>query len=449
MKYFIEGTNFMDNKISPNNIESEQTLLGAMIIHKNTIHEILDNINVDDFYKDVHKNIFKTIKKMFLKDIHVDLISLIEYLKKDSLLELSGGALYITDISNSIATIANIQTHIKIVKDNSILRKLIKISNDTLERIYKKEDPNLLIENIQKSVFDLSISETKSDIEPLNNILDRTIKHIENLYVNNLSFVGLSTGFYDLDIKLSGLQKSQMILIAARPSMGKTTFALNIAENVAIKENKTVLIFSLEMSKEQLTSKLISSITKINIQKLQTGNLDDSDLDKLVKGTEIISKAKIYIDDTPNISITEMRSKCRKLKFSTNIDLIIIDYLQLMSGNTRNENRQQEVSEISRFIKALSKEINCPIIALSQLSRAPEQRSDHRPMLSDLRESGSIEQDSDIVMLLYRDEYYNKDTEYKNIAECIIAKHRNGEVGNIKLAWIGQHSKFANLDNKH
>lgn len=449
MKYFIEGTNFMDNKISPNNIESEQTLLGAMIIHKNTIHEILDNINVDDFYKDVHKNIFKTIKKMFLKDIHVDLISLIEYLKKDSLLELSGGALYITDISNSIATIANIQTHIKIVKDNSILRKLIKISNYTLERIYKKEDPNLLIENIQKSVFDLSISETKSDIEPLNNILDRTIKHIENLYVNNLSFVGLSTGFYDLDIKLSGLQKSQMILIAARPSMGKTTFALNIAENVAIKENKTVLIFSLEMSKEQLTSKLISSITKINIQKLQTGNLDDSDLDRLVKGTEIISKAKIYIDDTPNISITEMRSKCRKLKFSTNIDLIIIDYLQLMSGNTRNENRQQEVSEISRFIKALSKEINCPIIALSQLSRAPEQRSDHRPMLSDLRESGSIEQDSDIVMLLYRDEYYNKDTEYKNIAECIIAKHRNGEVGNIKLAWIGQHSKFANLDNKH
>ena len=231
--------------------------------------------------------------------------------------------------------------------------------------------------------------------------------------------------------------------------MGKSTFDFNIAEYVSIKENNTVLIFSIEMSKEQLTSKLISSITKINIQKLQTGNLDDSDLDRLVKGTEIISKAKIYIDDTPNISITEMRSKCRKLKFSTNIDLIIIDYLQLMSGNTRNENRQQEVSEISRFIKALSKEINCPIIALSQLSRAPEQRSDHRPMLSDLRESGSIEQDSDIVMLLYRDEYYNKDTEYKNIAECIIAKHRNGEVGNIKLAWIGQHSKFANLDNKH
>ncbi|BAK81881.1 replicative DNA helicase [Candidatus Arthromitus sp. SFB-rat-Yit] len=439
----------MDNKISPNNIESEQTILGAMIIYKNTIHEIIDTINVDDFYKDAHKNIFKTIKNMFLKDIQVDLISLIEYLKKDSLLEESGGSLYITDISNSIATIANLQTHIKIVKDNSILRKLIKISNETLDRIYKKDDPNLLIENIQRSVFDLSISETKSDIEPLNNILDRTIKHIENLYINNLSFVGLSSGFYDLDLKLSGLQKSQMILIAARPSMGKTTFALNIAENVAIKENKTVLIFSLEMSKEQLTNKLISSITKINIQKLQTGNLDDSDLDQLVKGTEIISRAKIYIDDTPNISITEMRSKCRKLKFSTNIDLIIIDYLQLMSGNSRNESRQQEVSEISRFIKALSKEINCPIIALSQLSRAPEQRSDHRPMLSDLRESGSIEQDSDIVMLLYRDEYYNKDTEYKNIAECIIAKHRNGEVGTIKLAWIGQYSKFENLDNNH
>lgn len=439
----------MNNRISPNNIESEQTLLGAMIINKNTIYEIIDKINEDDFYKDSHKHIFNTIKKMFLKDIHIDIISIIEYLKKDSILESCGGALYITELSNSIATTANIQTHVKIVKDNSILRKLINISNNTLERIYKKEDPNMLIDDIQKNVFEISLSETKSEIEPINNILDRTLLNIENLYINKLSFVGLSSGFYDLDMKLSGLQKSQMILIAARPSMGKTTFALNIAENVALKEKKSVLIFSLEMSKEQLTNKLISSITKIDIQKLQTGNLDDSDLDRLVEGTGILSNAKIYIDDTPNISITEMRSKCRKLKFSTDIDLIIIDYLQLMSGNSRTESRQQEVSEISRFIKALSKEINCPIIALSQLSRAPEQRSDHRPMLSDLRESGSIEQDSDIVMLLYRDEYYNKDTEAKNIAECIVAKHRNGEVGTVKLAWIGQYSKFANLDNTH
>ena len=250
-------------------------------------------------------------------------------------------------------------------------------------------------------------------------------------------------------MKLSGLQKSQMILIAARPSMGKTTFALNIAENVATKDKKSVLIFSLEMSKEQLANKLISSITKIDMHKIQTGMLDDSDLDKLARGIGTLSEAKIFIDDTPNISISEMRAKCRKLKFSTNIDLIVIDYLQLMSGNFRTESRQQEVSEISRFIKSLSKEINCPVIALSQLSRAPEQRSDHRPMLSDLRESGSIEQDSDIVLLLYRDEYYNKDSEYKNIAECIIAKHRNGEVGTVKLAWIGQYSKFMNLDNVH
>lgn len=439
----------MDNKISPNNIESEQTILGAMIINKDTIHDTIDKLDTNDFYKDSHKYIFKTIKKMFLSDIHIDMISLVEYLKRDNLLDSCGGSLYITEISNSIATIANIQTHIKIVKDNSILRKLIDLSNNTLDRIYKKEDPQVLIENIQTNVFNMSISETKSEIEPISDILDRTLSNIENLYINKLSFVGLPSGFYDLDIKLSGLQKSQMILIAARPSMGKTTFALNIAENIAIKEKKSVLIFSLEMSKEQLTNKLISSITRIDIQKIQTGNLDDTDFDKLIDGIGIVSNAKIFIDDTPNISIVEMRSKCRKLKFSNNIDLIIIDYLQLMSGNSKNESRQQEVSEISRFIKALSKEMNCPIIALSQLSRAPEQRSDHRPMLSDLRESGSIEQDSDIVILLYRDEYYNKDTDQKNIAECIVAKHRNGEVGTIKLAWIGQYSKFANLDTIH
>ncbi len=439
----------MDNKVSPNNIESEQTILGAMIINKNLIYEILDKLNTDDFYKDSHKLIFKTIKKMFLNDIHIDIISLIEYLKKDGLLTKCGGPLYITEISNSIATTANINTHIKIIKDNSLLRKLINLSNNTLERIYKREDPQLLIDNIQKDIFDISIAESKSEIESISDILDRTLTNIEDLYVNKLSFVGLSSGFYDLDMKLSGLQKSQMILIAARPSMGKTTFALNIAENVSIKEKKNVLIFSLEMSKEQLTNKLISSITKIDIQKIQTGNLDDNDFDKLIQGIGILSESKIFIDDTPNISITEMRSKCRKLKFSNNIDLIIIDYLQLMSGTLKNESRQQEVSEISRFIKSLSKEMNCPVIALSQLSRAPEQRSDHRPMLSDLRESGSIEQDSDIVMLLYRDEYYNKDTEDKNVAECIIAKHRNGEVGTIKLAWIGQYSKFTNLDNTH
>lgn len=439
----------MENKISPNNIASEQNVLGSMILNKGIIHEVIENLNKDDFYKDAHKNIFKTIKKLFLKDIHIDIISLIEFLKNDNLLEASGGASYITEISNSITTTANIQTHIKIIKDNSKLRKLIDLSNNTLERVYKKEDPDNLIDDIQKNIFNISLLENKSEIEFISDILDRTLLNIENLYINKGSFVGISSGFYDLDMKTSGFQKAQMILIAARPSMGKTTFALNIAENAAIKDKKNVLIFSLEMSKEQLANKLISSITKIDMQKLQTGSLDDGDLDKLAEGIGTLADAKIFIDDTPNISIAEMRAKCRKLKFSTEIDLIIIDYLQLMSGNSRNESRQQEVSEISRFIKSLSKEINCPVIALSQLSRAPEQRSDHRPMLSDLRESGSIEQDSDIVLLLYRDEYYNKDTEFKNIAECIVAKHRNGEVGTVKLGWIGQYSKFVNLDNIH
>ncbi len=439
----------MENKISPNNIDSEQNVLGSMILNKEIIYEVIEVLNIDDFYKDAHKNIFKTIKKLFLEDIHIDMISLIEYLKKDNILESSGGSTYITEIATSITTTANIQTHIKIIKDNSKLRKLIYLSNSTLERVYKKEDPNDLIEDLQKEIFNISLLENKSEIEFIGNILDRTIINLENLYINRGSFIGILSGFYDLDMKISGFQKSQMILIAARPSMGKTTFALNIAENVAIKYKKNVLIFSLEMSKEQLANKLLSSITKIDMQKLQTGLLDELDLDKIAEAIGTLSDARIFIDDTPNISISEMRAKCRKLKFSKEIDLIIIDYLQLMSGSYKTENRQQEVSEISRFIKALSKEMNCPIIALSQLSRAPEQRSDHRPMLSDLRESGSIEQDSDIVILLYRDEYYNKDTEFKNIAECIIAKHRNGEVGTVKLGWIGQYSKFVNLDDTH
>ena len=435
----------INNKVTPNNIESEQNVLGAMIINKNIIYEVIEVLNKEDFYKDAHKHIFNTIKNLFLKDVHIDIISLIEYLKRDNLLELCGGTSYITELANSIITTSNLSTHLKIIKDNSKLRKLVELSNNTLKKIYKKEDPNLLIENIQKDIFNLSLSEDKSSIEPINDILDKTLSNIEKLYFNKDSFSGLPSGFYDLDEKLSGFQKSQMILVAARPSMGKTTFALNIAENIALKNKKNVLIFSLEMSKEQLVNKLISSITEIDMNKLQTGKLSDSDLEKLTNGVSILYNSKIFIDDTPNISISEMKAKCRKLKFTTEINLIVIDYLQLMSGNTRTESRQQEVSEISRFIKALSKEIECPVIALSQLSRAPEQRADHRPLLSDLRESGSIEQDSDIVLLLYRDDYYNKDTEHKNIAECIIAKHRNGETGTIKLAWRGQYSKFSNL----
>ena len=279
--------------------------------------------------------------------------------------------------------------------------------------------------------------------------MERGFLEIERLFNNKGEITGVSSGIKDLDAKTSGFQKGDMVLIAARPSMGKTTFSLNIAENAALKEGKSVVIFSLEMSKEQLAYKLLCSQANVDMLKLRTGNLDDDDWERIARATGPLSKAKIYIDDTAGITVMEMRSKCRKIKMEHGIDMILIDYLQLMSGSSGNDNRQQEVSEISRSIKALAKEMECPVIALSQLSRAPEQRADHRPMLSDLRESGSIEQDADVVMFLYRDEYYNKETEEKNIGECIIAKQRNGPVGTVKMAWIGAHSKFADLDLVH
>jgi len=278
--------------------------------------------------------------------------------------------------------------------------------------------------------------------------LERSFQQIEKLFNNKGDITGVGSGFMDLDAKTSGFQKGDMVLIAARPSMGKTTFALNIAEHAALREGKSVVIFSLEMSKDQLAYKLLCSEANVDMLALRTGNLEDKDWDSIARASGPLSKAKIYIDDTAGVTVMEMRSKCRRIKIEHGIDLIMIDYLQLMSGSG-SESRQQEVSEISRSIKALAKEMECPVIALSQLSRAPEQRADHRPMLSDLRESGSIEQDADVVMFLYRDEYYNKETEEKNVGECIIAKQRNGPVGTVKLAWLGQFSKFGNLDTVH
>ena len=302
-----------------------------------------------------------------------------------------------------------------------------------------------MLDSAEKKIFDISENRTNNDFEPLKDVLERGFLEIERLYNNKGEITGIGSGITDLDAKTSGFQKGDMVLIAARPSMGKTTFALNIAEHAALREGKSVVIFSLEMSKEQLAYKLLCSEANVDMLKLRTGALEDKDWENIARATGPLSKAKIYIDDTAGVTVMEMRSKCRRIKMEYGIDLILIDYLQLMSGSN-SESRQQEVSEISRSIKALAKEMECPVIALSQLSRAPEQRADHRPMLSDLRESGSIEQDADIVMFLYRDEYYNKETEDKNIAECILAKQRNGPVGTVKMAFIGALSKFGNLD---
>jgi len=434
----------------PQSVEAEQSVIGSMIIDKHSISKVLEGLEEEDFYRDGHKVIYKTILEMFRNDIAIDLLTLLEYLKSTDMLERAGGVTYITELSSSVPTTANISAYIKIVSDKSTLRKLIKASTAIIEESYTNQSQvEDVVDIAEKQIFNIAEKRTTKDFEPLSDVLERGFAQIEKLFNNKGELTGVGSGFTDLDAKTSGFQSGDMILIAARPSMGKTTFALNIAEHAALREHKSVVIFSLEMSKEQLAYKLLCSEANVDMLKLRTGTLEDKDWENIAMAAGPLSKAKVYIDDSAGVTVMEMRSKCRRLKIEYGIDLIVIDYLQLMSGGAGSDNRQQEVSEISRSIKALAKEMECPVIALSQLSRAPEQRADHRPMLSDLRESGSIEQDADIVMFLYRDEYYNKETEDKNMAECIIAKQRNGPVGTARLAWLGQYSKFGNLDVMH
>jgi len=434
----------------PQSIEAEQSVIGSMIIDKNAIAKVLEGLEEEDFYRDGHKVIYKAILEMFRNDIAIDLLTIFEYLKSTDMLERAGGVTYITELSSSMPTTANLSAYIKIVSDKSTLRRLIKASTAIIEESYTNQSRvEEVVDIAEKKIFNIAEKRTTKDFEPLGDVLERGFAQIEKIFNNKDVLTGVGSGFSDLDSKTSGFQSGDMILIAARPSMGKTTFALNIAEHAALKEHKSVVIFSLEMSKEQLAYKLLCSEANVDMLKLRTGTLEDKDWENIAMAAGPLSKAKVYIDDSAGVTVMEMRSKCRRLKIEYGIDLIVIDYLQLMSGGSGSDNRQQEVSEISRSIKALAKEMECPIIALSQLSRAPEQRADHRPMLSDLRESGSIEQDADIVMFLYRDEYYNKETEDKNIGECIIAKQRNGPVGTARLAWLGQYSKFGNLDVIH
>lgn len=434
----------------PHNIEAEQSVIGAMLIDKTSIAMAVEVLKSEDFYKDAHKIIYSTILEMFQKDTAVDLITLGEYLQSTERLDSVGGITYITEIYNSVPSTANLSAYIKIVEEKAMLRRLIRASTETMEDSYNMQDNvPLVLDKAEKRIFDIAEKRTTNDVESMSAVLERGFLEIERLYNNKGQITGVPSGFPELDAKTSGFQKGDMILVAARPSMGKSTFALNLVQYAALRAGKTAVIFSLEMSKEQLAYKLLCSEANVDMLKLRTGNLEDKDWENIARASGPLAGTKIFVDDTAGLSIMEMRSKCRKLKIEYGLDMIVIDYLQLMSGNTATESRQQEVSEISRSIKALAKEMQCPVIALSQLSRAPEQRADHRPMLSDLRESGSIEQDADLVMFLYRDEYYNQETEDKNVAECIIAKQRNGPTGTVKLAWLGQYSKFGSLDTVH
>lgn len=437
-------------RVPPNNMEAEQSVIGAMLLDKNAISTASEILRGEDFYKESHRLIFETILELYDKDEPVDLVTLVDSLRGKGILETVGGITYLSNLASSVPTTSNVKYYAKIVEDKSTLRKLIMSSSSTIEKCYEaSEDVASILDKAEKDIFDISQKAMVHDFEPMSRILEKGFNEIERMYINKGSITGVPSGFPDLDSKTSGFQKGDLVLIAARPSMGKTAFALNIAQYAAIRNNNSVAIFSLEMSKEQLAYRMLCAEANVDMLKLRTGNLDDDDWVRLAKSAGPLASAKIFIDDTPGISVTEMRSKCRRLKIEHGLDMIIVDYLQLLQGRGKSENRQQEVSDISRSLKTLAKEIDAPVISLSQLSRAPEARSDHRPMLSDLRESGSIEQDADVVCFLYRDEYYNKESEKKNIAEVIISKQRNGPTGTVELAFIGKYTKFGTLDRIH
>lgn len=430
-------------RIPPHSVESEQSILGSILLDKDAIITVTETIKPDDFYKEAHKIIYECMITLSNKGEPIDLITLTEELRKQGHLNDIGGISYITSLSTIVPTTSNVKYYADIVKEKSVLRKLIKASNEIINLGYsgatKIED---VLEQAEKSIFDILQEKTSDDFKSINLVLMDAYDMIEKLYTNKSDVTGITTGFKDLNKKINGLQRTDLILIAARPAMGKTAFSLNLVQNAALKGDASVAVFSLEMSKEQLVQRMLSSQSSVELKKIKTGTLNDNDWPRIIDAMAVLSDAKIHIDDTPGIKISELRSKCRKLKIEKGLDLVLIDYLQLMEGEGNNESRQQEISKISRSLKILAKELNCPVVALSQLSRAPEQRADHRPMLSDLRESGAIEQDADIVMFLYRDEYYHADSESKNIGEVIIAKNRHGETGSVELVWLGEVQRF-------
>lgn len=435
-------------RIPPHSIEAEQSVLGSMILDKEAINTAIEILRPEDFYKEANGEIFEAILVLFNKNEPVDLITLSEELKRRGTLENVGGVTYLANLSSGVHTTLNTKYYCNIVEEKSLLRQLIKSSNEIMGKAYEdSEDVHAIIEKAEKDIFDITQGSHREGFSPISEVLLDSFAKIEEMAANEGGLTGLTTGFIDIDDKLSGLQKSDLILLAARPSMGKTAFGINIATNSALKAKASVAIFSLEMSKEQLVQRMISATAHVDLQKIISGRLTEDEWLQIINSMGPLSQAQIFIDDTPGISLMEMKAKCRRLKMEKGLDLVLIDYLQLMQMEGHSENRQQEISAISRGLKGLAKEMDCPVIALSQLSRAPELRADHRPILSDLRESGAIEQDADVVLFLYRDEYYHEESEKKNIGEVIIAKHRNGPTGTVELVWKKEFTKFLNKEN--
>ena len=434
-------------RVLPHSLEAEQSVIGSMLMDREAVIAASEIITGSDFYQQQYGIMFDAMVELFNEGKPVDLVTLQDRLKEKDVPPEVSSLDFVRDIMTMVPTSANIKSYANIVSEKAVLRRLIKTTEEIAGACYAGKEPleNILADT-EKSVFDLLQNKGGQEFVPIKQVAINVLEKIEDAYRNQGTVTGIPSGFIDLDYKLSGFQPSDFILIAARPSMGKTAFVLNIADYIAVRRQKTCLIFSLEMSKEQLVNRMLAMESNVDSQKLRTGTLTDADWDAVVEGIGTIGNSKLIIDDTPGISVMELRSKCRKVKLEYGLDLVMIDYLQLMTGSAKNgDNRQQEISEISRSLKALARELNAPVIALSQLSRACESRTDHRPMLSDLRESGAIEQDADVVMFLYRDDYYNKDTDTPNVAEVIIAKQRNGPIGTVNLGWRPELTRFVNM----
>ena len=448
----------IEERVPPQNIEAEQAVLGAMLIDKEAIAKATEVLSADDFYREAHRVIFSAMLELYNKNEAVDMVTVTEILKRDNKLEDIGGIAYITSLANVVLTAANVKYHAEIVAENSVLRQLVRVSTEIAAMGYEaNEDVGTLLDTAESRILEISNRKKKNDFTAINDILMDSVQSIESLLQNKGGLTGLPAGFADLDKLTSGLHPSDFIILAARPSMGKTALALNIVQNVALRAHKviggeprSVAFFSLEMSKEQLVNRMLCAEAGIDSQRLRVGEMHDEDWTHLWDACDTMSRAKIYIDDTAGITAMDMRSRARRLKAEHGLDLIVVDYLQLMQGSGKRNNsgdRQQEVSEISRSLKALARELDVPVLALSQLSRSVESRQVKRPMLSDLRESGSLEQDADIVAFLYREDYYNPETENKH-TELIIAKHRNGPVDTVNLFFQKQFTKFVGFTKR-
>ncbi|SEQ06440.1 primary replicative DNA helicase [Piscibacillus halophilus] len=435
----------------PHNIEAEQSVLGAIFLQPNAIVSASEILEPDDFYRVNHQRIFEVMIRLTDKGEPIDLVTVTNELREMDVLEEVGGVTYLTDLAESVPTAANLEYYAKIVEEKSVLRRIISTATGIVTKSYEEKDElSEIIDYAEKSILDVSQQKASGKFRNIKDVLINVYDNIEQLHHQSEEVTGVPTGFKDLDHITSGFQKNDLIIIAARPSVGKTAFALNIAQNVAIHAQENCAIFSLEMGAEQLVMRMLCAEGNIDAQRLRTGSLQEEDWGKLTMAMGSLSDAGIYIDDTPGVKISEIRSKCRRLKQESGLGMVLIDYLQLIQGSgSSRENRQQEVSEISRQLKALARELEVPVIALSQLSRGVEQRQDKRPIMSDIRESGSIEQDADIIGFLYRDDYYNDDTEKENIIEIIIAKQRNGPIGTVELAFVKEYNKFVDLDRKY